>query len=97
MHAKKRALWASSQKRGDFMAEFSIVTPQHEAKWNLRVIHGEINQLKREQSHLLSKSSERPLSVWEASRLDEIFDELTALLAEIRSSGAHRVKKDIAA
>ena len=75
------------------MARNSENKIQNDVKWTLKALQGEVALLQREQLHLVSKSSERPLTTWEAKRLQEIFDELTVLLADIRSSGAHSISQ----
>lgn len=52
--------------------------------WSLRLIKNEIDQLKREERHLKSKEYERPLSLWERSRLGELLHEMRSLIDELR-------------
>jgi hypothetical protein len=61
----------------------SIQTARLE-RWDKRIFQREIDLLKREKEHLCSKKDERPLTAWEQSRLEEIFDELMGLLDQFR-------------
>ena len=63
-----------------------------EQKWNLRVLQGEANLLRREKDHLIQKGAERTLTVWEQSRLNEIFDELDQILSELTTLASKSVK-----
>jgi thioesterase domain-containing protein len=52
--------------------------------WELQLTQQELEQLRRERQHLLSKAIERPLSSWEKLRKQEIFQEAKALLKRAR-------------
>ena len=60
-------------------------TQRDDINWELLFLERQAAQLQRERKHLSSKAEERPLSIWEQSRCDEIFDELSNLLGNIIS------------
>jgi hypothetical protein len=51
--------------------------------WDVKLIEGEIEQLKREQKHLTSKSLERPLNTWEKLRLTAMFRDVNKLVIQL--------------
>ena len=54
-------------------------------RWDLLVLRQEMRELKREQKHLISKSHERALTIWELSRIDELLDEIMGLMRQFGS------------
>jgi hypothetical protein len=53
-----------------------------EQRWDLILLRQEMRELQREQQHLISKSHERSLTVWELSRIDELLDEIMGLMRQ---------------
>lgn len=53
-----------------------------EDRWSLTMLRHEMSDLRREHTHLKSKSEERPLTLWEMSRFQSIHDELLNLLSK---------------
>ena len=65
------------------MNEFPKLSVNNEERFTFRVLQGEAKLLQREKNHLIQKGFERSLSVWEQSRLEEIFNELNSILLEL--------------
>jgi len=65
------------------MSALARIKERNEQDWSLIALQVEVGQLKRERKHLQSKSQQRPLTLWEKTRLVEAFEELTGIVSKI--------------
>ncbi|MCI5064357.1 hypothetical protein MRY87_01385 [bacterium] len=55
--------------------------------WDIQLTQQELEQLRRERQHLMSKAIERPLTPWEKLRQREIVREAKVLLKRFAQAG----------
>jgi hypothetical protein len=72
------------------MSPIYKIRQRNERDFSLIIIRKEVKELQRERAHLNSKALERKLTVWERTRLDQIFDELASLIEFATRGSAHR-------
>lgn len=59
---------------------------RNDRRWSAKLLRQDLEELRREQSHLRSKLSERALTDWELQRVREISQEIINILTKITAS-----------
>lgn len=65
------------------MSPIEHIKSRNEQEWSKIILKAQIQQLKREEQHLKSKSHERTLTLWERMRLEEVIGELKETISVI--------------
>ena len=54
-------------------------------RWEILALEKEVSQLRREREHLSSKAHERPLTIWEQTRLNDTIREIINTARQLAS------------